>query len=234
MNKAPFRAVLFDMDGVIIDTQSAVDAFWLNLANAHNIALSSSDFTRHIYGCSANHTLDALFPMLSRTEREELHATMADYEVNQTYQAVPGALALLRVLKDHVIPTALVTSGADFKVRAVSAQLQLEGLFTTEVTSNAIHHSKPHPEGYLTAAARLGIPAQQCIVIEDALSGIEAGRAAGALCIGVSGPEGAEQLRQAGASSILPDLAGLQVKTIDGQLTLQVNGTTSLPLAVTV
>ena len=210
MNTHPIEAILFDMDGVIIDTHAAVTAFWFDLATRYAVSLTEEDFARHVYGCTADHTLDTLFPMITTTERSILYREIEDYERNQTYHAMPGALDLLRQLQAHGIPTALVTSGARWKVETVSAQLGLDGLFTTVVTSDMIQHSKPHPQGYQTAAARLGRPAHHCVVFEDAVSGIQAGCAAGARCIGVSAHQDNE-LRDAGAWCVVPTLAGVRV-----------------------
>lgn len=230
MSRTPYEAFLFDMDGVIIDTQEAVRSFWLALADKYGIALTPIDFTRHIYGCAANHTLDALFPMIADRERESLHAEMMDYEINQPYTALPGALALLHTLQAHGIPTALVTSGAQFKVKAVSEQLALDGLFSVTVTADSIRHSKPHPEGYLKAAQRLGKSAQRCIVFEDALSGVEAACAAGALCIGVSDAADTGLLRQAGAACVVPNLTHIRINASNGQHHLQITEVLDLPL----
>jgi HAD superfamily hydrolase (TIGR01509 family) len=207
-----YRAVLFDMDGVIIDTHQAITAFWLDLAGVHGVNLTGADFTQHVYGCPAEHTLDRLFPHLDAGERQAVLADMEEYETNQVYIAMDGAAALLRALKQHDIPTVLVTSGAWFKVNAVMGQLGIDGLFSAYVTADDIRHGKPHPECYLLAAQSLQQPPERCIVFEDAVTGVQAAVASGALCVGIRPPGGESALLEAGARHVIAGLASASLR----------------------
>ncbi|MBN1994631.1 MAG: HAD family phosphatase [Anaerolineae bacterium] len=202
----PYEAILFDMDGVIIDTQQSVTTFWQHFAQVHGVRLTPADFEQHIYGCPGKHTLDVFFPHLPAQERQAVFDRMADYEKNLTYQAMAGALTFLRTLKQNHIPTALVTSGAQWKVDEVSRQLKLDGLFSVYVTVENVQRGKPHPDCYLQAAKFLQKKPERCIVFEDALSGVQAAVAAGALCIGVQNSNLGENLWQAGAYYVVPNL----------------------------
>lgn len=206
-----YEAVLFDMDGVIIDTRQSVTDFWQNLATVHDVRLTQADFDRHIYGCPATHTLDLLFTQLNTQERQAVLAKIATYETSLTYAEVPGAVALLRFLKHHHIPTALVTSGEQWKVSEVIRQLNLSGLFTVQVTAGDIKQGKPHPECYLLAAHFLQKSPASCIVFEDAISGVKAAVAAEALCIGVQSSNMASALLQAGARYVVPDFMSVEL-----------------------
>lgn len=231
----PYEAILFDMDGVVIDTHDSVTEFWLALAVEHQLELSQADFQQHIYGCPMNHTFDMLFPHLDERQRQAIFARLEAYEVNLAYTEVPGVTALLQALKRHDIPTALVTSADWWKVRAVIDQLGLDGLFTTYVTSADIQQGKPHPEGYLLATQRLQKSPQHCLVFEDAVSGVKAAVAAGATCIGVRPHATAPALIEAGATYTIPDLTAvkLQATSDNGSqpsLHLQIGIRMSLPL----
>jgi HAD superfamily hydrolase (TIGR01509 family) len=231
MGRSPFEAVLFDMDGVIINTEKAVTAFWEELAAQERVTLTPEDYTRHVYGCSARHTFETLFPMLNSSQQQAILDRMVRYEVEQqAYTPVAGAIPLLRALKTHHVPTALVTSGAMWKVKAVEGQLGLAGMFTIHVTSDDITRSKPHPEGYLTAARRLGRAPERCIVFEDALSGVEAARAAGTTCVGIGQPDGSSHLRGAGAICVIPDLDSARLSAEPSGLLLHLDGSAALPL----
>ena len=209
-NQQPsYEAVLFDMDGVIIDTEQSVTVFWQEIAKKYQVELTPTDFQQHVYGCPATHTFDKLFPQLSADERQRIMGDMEIYEINLTYTAVRGAVEFLTTLKHHAIPTAIVTSGDRWKVEAVCRQLGIEGIFTVQVTVNDIRHGKPHPDCYLLAAEKLGKSPQGCLVFEDALSGVTAAAAAGACCIGIGSYEKASALRQAGACSVVPDFLPL-------------------------
>jgi len=206
-----YQAILFDMDGVIVDTYQSVTEFWQNLAEAYQVHLSQADFNQHVYGCPATHTLDVLFSRLNAAERQSVLAKMADYETNLTYTGVKGAVAFLRTLKQQGIPTALVTSGDQWKVNEVIHQLGIDRMFTAQVTTSDIQRGKPHPECYLLAAQYLQKPPEQCIVFEDSISGVQAAVASGALCIGIGPSSMASPLRQAGACHVVSDFASISL-----------------------
>src|SRR5258708_7114052 len=124
-----YEAICFDMDGVIVNTQCTVTAFWQLLARAYALTLTQEDFERHIYGCVASHTLVSLFPFLSQSQREEVYINLEQYEQNAAYQEIPGAVALLRQLHAAHLPLALVTSAQRWKVARVLEQLSLEQIF---------------------------------------------------------------------------------------------------------
>lgn len=206
-----YEAVLFDMDGVLINTHDAVTRFWETLAQTYQIHLSPIDFERHIYGCTADHTLDILFPPLAEMQRQAIFDSLIEYEANQTYPAVSGALALLQTLQRHGVKCALVTSGNRQKVAAVSRQLNLARLFMAYVTSDDVQRGKPQPDCYLLAAERLGVPIARCLVFEDSLSGVKAALAAGATCIGLGSTVPAPALLEAGALAVIPDFTEVTV-----------------------
>lgn len=208
-------AILFDMDGVIIDTHDSVTAFWHIIAAEQGMTLTQADFEQHIYGCPAEHTFTVLFPHLSDTHKAAIFERMREYELNLRYTAVPGVKTFLQALQNYRIPTALVTSGDRWKVQAVVGQLGLEGLFTAYVTINDVARGKPHPDAYLLAAQRLGQSPQRCLVFEDAVSGVTAAVAAGATCIGVQSSERwAAALRQAGATGIILDFQAVKLPAV--------------------
>jgi HAD superfamily hydrolase (TIGR01509 family) len=201
------RAVLFDMDGVIVDTERAVTAFWQKLAAAHHIHISEGDFAVHVYGRPAGDTFDALFPHLSDEERAQVTAEMRAAEMDDSYAEIPGAIEFIRSLHRHRIPLALVTSGRPWKVSAVTQQLGIEGCFEAIITAGDIQVGKPDPQCYLLAADRLRQAAAECIVFEDAVSGVQAAVAAGATCIGVASVGREEPLLAAGATAVIPNFA---------------------------
>lgn len=207
-----YAAILFDMDGVIIDTQDSVTQFWEMVADEQAVLLTEADFQQHIYGCSLRHTFEMLFPQLDQQGRQAILDQMEVYELGLTYTAIPGAVKLLRALKGVGVPTALVTSAFPWKVNLVLRQLELEDVFNTRVTATDIQRGKPHPDGYLLGAQRLGFPAQRCLVFEDAVSGVQAAVAAGAACIGVRPPETASALTAAGAFHTIPDFTAVALQ----------------------
>lgn len=200
------QAILFDMDGVVIDTHEPVTRFWNDLAALHKVTLTQTDFERHIYGVPAVKTLDLLFPMVHEEMRRQVLAELEADELAQHYTAVPGVLEFLQSLKAARISTALVTSGEPWKVKGVFDQLGLHPLFATTVTASDVTHGKPSPDCYQLAAQRLGVNVQACIVFEDSLAGATAGLRAGAQVIGVqSSPGLVGKLRGLGVQQIVAD-----------------------------
>lgn len=215
METIAYQAILFDMDGVLIDTYQSVTAFWEDVAALHQARLSPVDFSRDIYGCPASHTLEVLFPQLDSGQQQRVLDKLVHYEANLTYTPVKGVMTLLQTLQENNIPTALVTSGDRHKVSQVSDQLNLNGLFLAQVTVDDIRQGKPHPECYRLAAQRLRIPPEQCLVFEDSVSGVKAAVAAGMTCIGLRPEDTAKALVEVGAGRVIPDFA--EVRLLSGQ-----------------
>lgn len=220
------EAVLFDMDGVIVDTEQSVTAFWQRIADLHGVTLTTEDLQRHVYGRPADRTLDALFPDLAAAERQTVHATMHEHETRDTYHALPGVVNFLDALQREAIPTALVTSGEPWKVEAVMSQLGVAGLFAVQVTASDIREGKPHPGCYLLAANKLGTAPELCLVFEDAVSGVEAAVAAGTMCIGIASAECQRALLEVGARYTIPDFS----RVVCGDGALDLGNGTILPL----
>lgn len=231
----PYQAILFDMDGVLIDTHWPVTDFWQKYARRYGVQISQADWTQHIYGCPAAHTLDVVFPHLPAGDRQAILNDLVTYEVNLTYTAMAGAVPFLHLLARHNIPLALVTSGEMWKVNAVTAQLGLDNIFAACVTAGDIRQGKPHPDCYLLAAQQLQKRPEQCLVFEDSISGVTAAATAGAYCIGVQMPEHAAALLRAGARHVVPDFTAVSVQAGAGGsqngLYLHLNGGHMLALA---
>ena len=210
--QSPYEAICFDMDGVVVDTQLTVTAFWQQLATEYALTLTQEDFEHHIYGCVASHTLATLFPFLSQSQQKEVYARLERDEQHAAYQEIPGAVALLRQLHAVHLPLALVTSAQRWKVERVLRQLGLGQVFAAQITAHDIARGKPDPACYVCAAQALGgkLPSR-CLVFEDAPSGVLAARAAGMECCGVRETSTAHVLLDAGASMVIPDLTSVIV-----------------------
>ena len=231
----PYEAVLMDMDGVLIDTQESIIAFWQRLASEHDIHLSQDDIDQHISGRSAHHTITTLLSHLDDQEQQAAYRALHDYEASLQYEEVSGAIALLKELKLFHVPVALVTGAGRWKAGIVVQQLGLEPFLTAQVTGDDIHQSKPAPDGFLVAARRLGKQPQACIVFEDAVNGVLAARAAQAICIGVQTTAPACALTDAGACCIIPDFTSVRVQamttnTNEADILLQIGADVSFPL----
>jgi sugar-phosphatase len=180
MSPFPFDAVLFDCDGVLVDSDASVVLSWSRWARRHG--LDPGEVTGLVHG---RRSADTVALLVAEVGRADALAMIDRFEVEDaaTVTACPGAAALLA----HLPATAwaVVTSG----VRALAeARLAAAGLPRPAVlvTADDVAEGKPAPEGYRNAAALLGVPVADCVVLEDSTAGVAAGRAAGARVVGVS------------------------------------------------
>jgi len=211
MQNNALNAVIFDLDGVVIDTKAPIEAFWNKWAHQKGIALDKQTMHEKIHGRPAKSTLNTIFGFLSPEEKEEIKRAGDLMERGLQYIPMPGVIDFLNALVAHQIKTALVTSSLPEKVETVFQQLGLSGLFNEVVTADLITHGKPAPECYLFAAGKLKIPAQTCIVFEDSASGVRAAHKAGMQVIGINEPIIAPMLINAGAATVIPDFTQIKI-----------------------
>ena len=228
-----FRGVLFDMDGVVIDTYESVVAFWDQLAAEQNVVLSDAIYRQHIIGTPAAYTLDVVFGQLSAIERQATLDDLHRYEAQLQYVEMPGVTTFLRALKQAGIPTALVTSAFWPKVNDAFAQLGIDGLFSAVVTAADVKRGKPDPDCYHLGAQFLGLPPEQCVVFEDAIPGTTAAVAAGAFPIGVARMGTSDALIEVGSRAIVPDFRSVTVEQNGSGTWLRVGPDFRLPFDVT-
>ncbi|MFI7544189.1 HAD-IA family hydrolase [Actinoplanes sp. NPDC049599] len=189
------EAVLFDMDGTLVDSDAAVERAWRSWAAEY--AVDPDAVLAVAHGAPADRTVGLVRPDLGAAEAATAAARQLDLQYDDLADVVPtpGALALLAALR---LPWAIVTS-AD--VRLAEARLGAAGIVAPLlVTVEDVRAGKPDPEGYLRAAELLGVAPQRCLVVEDAAVGVAAGRAAGARVAALKGVE---------ADLALPDLGTL-------------------------
>ena len=185
--------LLFDLDGVIIDTEPQYDVFWKKTGEDYQLGIEK--FERIIKGTTLPNILAKYFTHLSEKERQDIIDSVHSFESKMNMVPVSGALEFLAELKKAGIKTGLVTSSDDAKLATVFRQLPIKEYFNTIVSANRITQGKPHPMCYLLAAEDLNVNPQDCIVFEDSFSGIAAGNAAGMKVIGLSTTNPAESIQ---------------------------------------
>ena len=181
------RAILFDMDGTIVDSDAAVERAWTTWSQEYGADLATVLQVSH--GAPAESTVRHAFPGLAEDDVLLLAARQLALQYTDVHDVVPtpGAHELVATLAELGLPWAVVTS-ADTELAAV--RLAAAGITPPVlVTVDQISAGKPDPEGYRVAAQRLGIPVAECLVVEDAPVGVRAGRAAGAMVAGLKGVE---------------------------------------------
>ncbi len=177
--------VLFDLDGVLIDSERLYSGFYDNLGELYNI--EEENFSMAIKGSTIEQILSKYFP--SPEASADVLRRINEFEANMEYPICEGVIEFLSELKSRDIPAAIVTSSSDNKM------VKLKAYFDTIVTGGDITRSKPDPEGYLLAAKRVGCNPEDCYVFEDSISGLAAGMAAGCTVIGLATTLPAERLK---------------------------------------
>jgi mannitol-1-/sugar-/sorbitol-6-phosphatase len=198
-------ALLFDMDGVLVDSTPTVARLWRRFALEHG--LDPEDVVRRAHGRPSIETVRHYFPAANYEEmsREVDRQEMEDLS---GVVALPGSLELLKRLPPE--RWNVVTSA----VRALAeVRLRTGGLPVPEriVTADDIEKPKPDPDPYLKAASILGFSATRCVVVEDVPAGIRAGKAAGAKVIAFPTTVQRSELISAGADWILNNCAGISL-----------------------
>ena len=196
-------AVLFDLDGVLVDSTKRVTETWERWAHKHQ--LDPARVIAAAHGRRTIETVKLVAPHLAATDEV---ATLEASEAANTEGVfeVPGARQLLQSLPPEA--WAIVTSGirAVATLRILYTKLPMPKIL---VCAEDIRHGKPNPEGYLTAAELLGVDPAGCVVIEDTPPGLEAARAGGMRSIGVCGTYGADALTM--ADYTIPQLRALKI-----------------------
>ncbi|ONI77681.1 haloacid dehalogenase [Kribbella sp. ALI-6-A] len=186
------RAVLFDMDGTLVDSDGAVERAWRTWSAEYGVDPLAVLAVAH--GSPAESVVARVLPDLDPTARAAAAARQHElqYDDLSDVTATPGARELLDLLEERGLPWAVVTSADQrlAKVRLAVAGIEPRVLVTIE----DITHGKPDPEGYLRGAELLGVPAERCLVVEDAEVGLAAGRAAGAQTAALKGLKGDVEL----------------------------------------
>lgn len=184
----PDFGVLFDVDGVLIDSYAAHLTTWQICCQRHGRECTEAQFAAG-FGRTSREVIRDTWP--NPPSDEEIAAF--DEEKEQLYRELiatdfpfmPGAIELLDALAERGIPMAIGSSGPPKNVAVAIERLNAQDLIRTVITGADVIRGKPHPDVFLKGAVGLGIPPSRCIVLEDAPPGIEAALAAGAKCLGV-------------------------------------------------
>ncbi|MDG2055125.1 MAG: HAD family phosphatase [Phycisphaerales bacterium] len=218
MNSTSPYAVIFDVDGVLVDSYEAHRAAFMQLADKLNTKFTDEDFTES-FGRTSRDILRTWFDPEMSDEDVALHdgEKEANYRalVTHEFPAMAGATELIDQLHAAGFKQAMGSSGPPENVKLANTKLGSAHAFGALVTGMDVTHGKPDPEVFLVAADRLGIRPRDCCVIEDAPAGIQAARAAGMTAIGfASRGRTRAELLAAQADLVVSDLKALSPHSI--------------------
>jgi HAD superfamily hydrolase (TIGR01509 family) len=214
------KAIIFDVDGVILDTEAlAAQATIQAIKEFYDIELAPEDFHEflgrdvrgYIEGALAKHgyKADDLEGLVER------RLDIMEGLMKESLQVFPGVRECIEKLQDSDMKTAIATSSQYEKIIEGFKDVHIDiERFDVIVTGDDIANLKPAPDIYLETAKRLNLEPKQCLVIEDAITGVQAAKAAGMVCIAVTNSFPDEKLIEAGADMILPSLETLSLQDL--------------------
>ncbi|GHV53251.1 phosphatase [Bacteroidia bacterium] len=200
------KVALFDMDGVIVDTEPIYDLFWKDAGERYHTGIEN--FADVIKGTTLPDIIEKYFSSFLPEEVEQLVREVEAYEATMPLPAMAGSIEFLQELKANGVRMGLVTSSGQDKVERALALYRLEEVFGTVVSEGRITKGKPNPMCYLLAATDLNVEPEDCIVFEDSFNGIRAGSAAGMRVIGLSTTNPAESLAGM-VHEVIPNFKGV-------------------------
>jgi beta-phosphoglucomutase family hydrolase len=200
MSIGELEAVIWDMDGVIADTAPYHFQAWQEVFQKRGINFTTEDFKRNFgrrndtivrYALGKNASPDEVDVVA--TEKEENYRR----RVAQNIKSLPGAIELIRALKEHGVKMAIASSAPMENIQLVTRGLAVNNYFQVIVWGREVTEGKPSPQAFLLAARRLEVEPRNCVVIEDAVAGVTAAKRAGMKCLAVTNSHPKKSLMEA-------------------------------------
>ncbi|GAB4021980.1 HAD family phosphatase [Spirosoma sp. KCTC 42546] len=194
------KAVIFDMDGVIVDTNPHHRIAWREYYQRNGKTLSDDDFVHYVSGKHNTDIVAHLFANQSLTP-EEVHRLSKEKEAlfRELYRPaitpVTGLIPFLKALKEAGIRTAVATSAPVENLDFVMDALNIRPYFDALLNESMVSHPKPDPEIYQKAMAMLGVEPADSVIFEDSMTGIQAAKASGAFVVGMATTQSPDELR---------------------------------------
>jgi HAD superfamily hydrolase (TIGR01509 family) len=211
-------AVIFDMDGVLVDSNPFHLRKWIDLFRAHGIPFDEQELPKIVLGPPN----DVTFPRymgdgLSRERMAELSEELEEHfrrEFGPHARAFPGVRRFIEECHAQGIIMAVASAAIAKNVNFLISALGLRGYFSELLTGDEVSSPKPHPEIYLKTAAKLGVDPAACAVFEDSFVGIEAAKRAGMRCVAIASTFSAEDLRKTPADLVVPSFETVSLQTL--------------------
>ncbi|MEP7163853.1 MAG: HAD family phosphatase [Ferruginibacter sp.] len=195
------KAVIFDLDGTLIDNNSYHLKTWKRYLEKIGIDISEEAYRKNINGRTNKDALEYIYNKKMSDEEAMVYALEKEALYREIYKSdikpVNGLLELLEFFHSKNIPMAIATSGIQVNIDFMFGHIPIKQYFKEVVNSSHISKGKPDPEIYLKTASLLGIAPSSCLVFEDAVVGVNSARAAGMKVIAITTTQSSEELRDA-------------------------------------
>ena len=211
-----YRALLFDLDGTLAETDSLHLPTWVDVLQPYGIEVDEGFYKERISGRSNSKIVEDLLPNLSVEEGQRLTAVKeASFrERAHELEPLPGLINLMQDGKCRGLSLALVTNAPEDNVEAVLLALELGEFFDEVVLSDEVGSVKPDPAPYKVALDKLGLFPEEALAFEDSTSGIASSVAAGIPTVGIASTQQPETLKEAGAFMVAKDFTDLQLRKL--------------------
>ena len=214
----PLKAVLFDMDGVIVDTEPLHRKAYYKMFDDLGIAVSEDLYTSFT-GSSTKKVCSTLIEKFGlQDSHEELAAIKRGYfkhffDTDSDFELLPGVKNLIENYYENGLKLILASSAHMNTINWVFEKFGLEGYFTGKISGADLNESKPHPEIFIVAAEMAGEPKENCMVIEDSTNGIQAAFSAGIFCVAYQSAHSTNQIYDK-ASLLVSDFSDIEFEKI--------------------
>jgi beta-phosphoglucomutase len=211
------RGVIFDMDGVIVDSHPAHRKAWRQFLQTLGRNVTDRELDFILDGRKRRDILRHFLGQVSEAELVEYGKRKDEFFQQSAAEVtpIPGVTEFLIRLNKNGVVAAVATSASEARTRSTLERLQLRNYFSVVLTGNDVENGKPDPAIYRLACRRLNARPESVLAIEDAVSGIQAARGAGLKCLGLTSDRYAEKLRGAGAVHIIRSFVGLSLKKLE-------------------
>jgi len=214
-------AVIFDMDGVLVNSNPYHLQKWIDLFNEHHIPFDEAALPEQTLGWRNDTTFRLFFG--SQLTSEDIHRLNEELEAKfrkafgPHAKPLPGVQSLIVECHAAGVPMAVASSAIRKNVEFVLEALQWRPYFCCLVTGDEVSHPKPHPEIYVKTAQELGLAPAFCLAFEDSFVGVEAAKRAGVKCVAIASTFPAEELRKrTEADVVAPGFEGITLNTLRG------------------
>ena len=211
-----YRALLFDLDGTLAETDSLHLPTWVDALEPYGVDIDEEFYRERISGRSTGEIVGDLLPDLTEEEGASIgDAKEASFRERAAgLEPLPGLLDFVQKGKRRGMRMALVTNAPKENVGAILPALKLQDYFQTVVLAAEVGAVKPDPAPYEAALERTGVSADEALAFEDSVSGIASSVAAGIPTVGISSTQDPEKLRRAGAFIVARDFTDPELKAL--------------------
>lgn len=211
-----YRALLFDLDGTLADTDSVHLPTWVDVLEPYGVEVDEAFYRESISGRTTDEIIRALLPDLTDEENRSVgDAKEASFrERASELEPLPGLVDFVEWGRERGTWIGLVTNAPEENVEAILPALELRDLFDTVVLAEEVEAVKPDPAPYRTALEKTGVAPEEALAFEDSVSGISSSVAAGIPTVGITSSQAPERLLEAGAFTTAQDFTDPQLRAL--------------------